>query len=468
MCGIAGFLSKDNITSIEKLYFKYIAIQQDSRGGDGAGLGYFNSDKNPIILKGSAKDEIPLSKVEELFCLEQFVPDTNSMLVHARRTTRASTSKKNSHPFVYKKENGHHIIMVHNGTVFNYKNIATKIKFPEKEDFVDSKVIAYAIAKGVLYDIYPEIMGTMALVWMDTEYPNTLSVLVKSATDDNTKSSRPLHFYRNKNAVYISSDYQPLHVVRSLITSPGMTMDKIYSFPLDTHIHVTYNKLTKIKELTPYKRKSILNNNEIIKGVRLLSLDSTKSMRSSYNMLAFSAGKYYLDTKPVTTTYKVVDGEVIISGGHLYTSKGKPIYEIGRNKMHIKAPATFKEKYIRYEGEYVTLYFYKGYLIKDKESFIKLALDKAPDTAEKLHKYTMYPIAKVISNDDTIMTSCFYSSRPTMEFNPIFAFRTYGLKDGVLHHITVRKEDYYWNMYRTYITNNEVTKFQEFIAENLL
>lgn len=492
MCGIAAFIG-DSISEKTKLLIKLIALRQDTRGGDGAGFGYFE-DKVPIIVKGAPTTEnikditrkntfkedvtaINVSTIEELLCLYQDIPSKfdGSIIFHSRKTTSASSTTAFSHPFVYPKitegenKSEEYLIGVHNGTIYNIDEIAKEVNYPVMSSYSDSQVLLYALATNQMPAIYNKLIGSMVLLWAESDKPGELFVIVKSNPYNNSKASRPLHFYMYDNACFISSESYPLYTLRSLTTFPvygedveSRTLEPVYAFPKDVVYSITKNKRKVVYTFnveTPAYDKSKLRN--IQQKVPFKADDKGNSVvvpkQDSFNIKGGYIGYYeglyrtYLGAY-VCTSYKKVKGDIEIIGGHLYGENGEQLYEINK-KVHHKVLHHNKNtfEYIPYKGDIYELYFWKGALLKSKEDFIELiSITKNPSTLSGVDmlKYSKYPIPRYISQNANSVTGALYATYSNnIEYHPLFAYTTYHLINGLLADIEYKSKEFYKNHY---------------------
>ena len=158
MCGIFGFIDKDNKT--DPLQRKLLASLNASRGEDGTGF---------VVRKGGkTKWWKTQDCVTDVLCYNAGSSwwEAPMLLGHTRRASKAygigGVKKENAHPFSYRG-----VIAAHNGFVSNWRRI--EARFKGKMD-VDSEIFPRIVRHEI--DMLSEIEGKAAVWWVDRNDEN--------------------------------------------------------------------------------------------------------------------------------------------------------------------------------------------------------------------------------------------------------------------------------------------------------
>lgn len=158
MCGIVGVVAKYNsgLFKAHAQTFAELLFVDQLRGTDGTGV-FYDVDGKAKVAK--VPDTASNFLMDDLFVgvCEEAVKEGHFMIGHNRAATRGNLVWKNTHPF---SEGG--ITLVHNGTLYRYKNLADDVE-------VDSHAICKHMAAYGYKNTLKEIDGAFALVWMDEE-----------------------------------------------------------------------------------------------------------------------------------------------------------------------------------------------------------------------------------------------------------------------------------------------------------
>lgn len=113
MCGINGVLlpEKRKLSVIEQHFFQELWVEQDLRGGDGAGFYAIGTQLHTDRRLGLAEELVLDPAIQQGFGEDQWV-----MVGHARKATMAAINPQALHPM-----QGEHLIGVHNGTLYQWE-----------------------------------------------------------------------------------------------------------------------------------------------------------------------------------------------------------------------------------------------------------------------------------------------------------------------------------------------------------
>lgn len=223
MCGIAGYTGFDP----DMILIKGLGILNDERGGDSVGI-YMDYELHKGILKNS-----------EFKDLAKELSNTSSspVLLHTRKSSSGDKSLSNVHPFEFNEkgelEKGGRYIGVHNGTVYNWRNLKTKYSL---HGDMDSKVLLSAFVTEK-YEALKEYEGGATLVLYDTvEF--TFKIW-KGATHN--VEERPLYYVQENSGFYFSSLYDHLAVYFDLADIEDFDTNTIYT--------IQENKILETKKI---------------------------------------------------------------------------------------------------------------------------------------------------------------------------------------------------------------------------
>jgi hypothetical protein len=216
------------------------------------------------------------------------------------------------------KDNKLMYVQAHNGTISNYKEMATKYKVDIIDGESDSNVLAKLISK-VGFQILEEYEGSAALVMHFVKEPNTLYAFHGQSKQYNILTEeRPLHFVNVEGSgTYISSEDKPLEFIANGIKATPFKFNVIYKLSgdkIEEFKEVKRETAVLKKTTTPthsgqynfyeerwneqYKNKDLgLVTTNIVKNICCCSLDNILSGLKSIDKLRFAKGFYYLGSE---------------------------------------------------------------------------------------------------------------------------------------------------------------------------
>lgn len=198
MCGIFGIINKKR-SKFDSTTFNVLGINNDSRGGDSCGifidgryeygvgkLKYFEDFyKNSKVLKSTKECEIALG--------------------HDRKASIGTIDEKTAQPVVLRDKKGTvKFVVIHNGTIHNYKELAKKYIPEVKIDgLTDSQVMARIFYyKG--YEVLDEYNGGAVFVIVDYRQPDPMILFFKGESrkydyeNSVVEEERPFYFIEDK------------------------------------------------------------------------------------------------------------------------------------------------------------------------------------------------------------------------------------------------------------------------------
>ena len=217
MCGIVGFISKSRNFNPNIPKLKILAIDNDSRGGNGVGL-WFNNYED--LYKTDKVDDFTEFFIKDLKLFNS--TSATSCILHTRKASKGSKTINNLHPYKLSDK----FIFCHNGTIHNIDELLTEYPLDDTivdlnniEHYTDSFILANII-KEYGYEVLNEYHGTAALLWTD-DGGKTLKVFKGKSKNTNYSTSsesteRPLYFLKTKEGIYFSSRDQGLKIIQCI------------------------------------------------------------------------------------------------------------------------------------------------------------------------------------------------------------------------------------------------------------
>lgn len=246
MCGIFGMISRKT-KPFNKRAFCTMGVINDSRGGDSCG----------VFIDGLVEYGVDKQKTFMSFFRDSLVLDTTTeckiALGHCRKASVGKVSLETAQPVVlYNEEGLVDYVLIHNGTIYNYKELAKKyIPDVDIDGLTDSQVMARIFYyKG--YDCLDEYNGGAVFVIHD--YRINKSLVFKGYSKKYTHSvseeeERPLFYCWHNGRFCFSSIFETLYAF--------YYEESIYTLPHNKLMVVRGNKLKLVKE---YKREKCIQN----------------------------------------------------------------------------------------------------------------------------------------------------------------------------------------------------------------
>ena len=277
MCGIFGIINHHK-RQLDKRAFITLGCANDSRGGDACGV---MIDRK--VEKGTEKDDQYFQcwypKSEVLKATEKCYV----ALGHCRKASVGGVSAEKAQPVTIHDEDGKLLFcLIHNGTIYNYKELAHKYIPDIKIDgLTDSQVMAQIFFhKG--YDVLAEYNGGGAFVIQDYRTNKTLMFRGESlgslSTIAKVEAERPLYFVKTGKSVIFSSIYAVLQ---------GLYWGfDAYDVPSNVLLECDGLTLYKVKEYDRSKCYSCKRYNTTVTNVGHTSYDSNYGGYSGYSAYA--------------------------------------------------------------------------------------------------------------------------------------------------------------------------------------
>lgn len=176
MCGIFGIINKKK-SDFDKTTFNVLGINNDTRGGDSCG----------VFIDGRYEYGVDdKSYYEEFFETSKILKTTTKCTIaigHDRKASVGKIDKTTAQPIVLKNKKGEvEFVVIHNGTIYNYLDLAKKyIPGVKIDGLTDSQVMARIFYyKG--YDVLEEYNGGAVFVVVDYRQPKPKILFFKGAS----------------------------------------------------------------------------------------------------------------------------------------------------------------------------------------------------------------------------------------------------------------------------------------------
>lgn len=245
MCGIFGFIGSPK-SKFDLNKFNILGIYNDSRGGDSCGIFV-----DGLLEKGADKQKLFSTFIlsNENYNSLKNNPNIKVALGHCRKASVGHVTIEQAHPIIVKDEEDNiELVMIHNGTLLNHKELAKKYDIKTTFGESDSMIFARIVNK-VGFDVLSEYNGAGAFVF---HKPKTGDVYFYQGASKNTEYSkelteeRPFFLISQSGGYYFSSIGEILNLINSEKEKKVLSLEP-------NHLYHLVNG--RIKELTHYDRK---------------------------------------------------------------------------------------------------------------------------------------------------------------------------------------------------------------------
>lgn len=195
MCGIVGMVVKAN-TGLQKQHedtFYQLLYADALRGEDSTGIIGVEKDTTFHIAKEAVTSSWFIPQLDAHKIGKDMWRDGKAYIGHNRKSTIGKTVDENAHPFTVNDE----FAMVHNGTLFNHRELADTV--------VDSEALAIHLHKAFTEDNYKETLET-ALGKVNGAYAVAMYDQRKNHVRLLRNKDRPLSIVETPNAWYWASE----------------------------------------------------------------------------------------------------------------------------------------------------------------------------------------------------------------------------------------------------------------------
>ena len=217
-CGIWAWVGKSP-NSFNSGHFNTLGILNQIRGTDSCGMSVDGK-----IAIGIGKEKFFTDfLINENYDLPTKIP---IVIGHTRNSTVGQSNVRNAHPFGFGKsktlKNTVGFIGAHNGTLHNYRELATDYGIDEDKQGIsskntrwsaskiDSEILLECLFKSEKFKVLSKYNGSAALIWYFVDQPNIVycfhGATLKNKNGTERYIERPLFVYQeHRNSLYISS-----------------------------------------------------------------------------------------------------------------------------------------------------------------------------------------------------------------------------------------------------------------------
>ena len=356
-CGLFGFVGGGGFDLFRMCI---LGIYNDTRGGDSTGV---SLDGTHYGSKGN-KNKLFRAFIAEENPFDELAVRPKVALGHCRKASVGGIGEAQAQP-VYIKENGKvKFVMIHNGTLVNYKELAKKYEVEYEASETDSQIFCKIVYKAG-YKVLGEYIGAGAFVFHDLRINKVFAFKGNSKmynNSANTEDERPFYILKSGGGYYFSSIKESLSAIRKNNDGDVMTI-----------------KANTLTDLTG----GILGYANTYDRANLHQLESKYAMfdEYGYNTTLINRGGGYNPNKEVILTSKLIlernyknteaymyhdeDGFYNIGGkpftGAVLTSSAGWIYDKNDGFSKLNGP--------KYNGAIFETYFMRGIKMNSKVDF---------------------------------------------------------------------------------------------------
>lgn len=246
MCGIFG-ISTSKPELINQANVRILGMFNESRGKTSCGITFDDE-----IYHGLGTEKL----FTDFMKGRDFTATHNPLMFgHTRQASVGmAVNDFNVHPFgfgINRATGGYKFIGVHNGTIYNYKELAKKYGIELEQKYtneykveltrtkIDSEVLLEILYRTGTCDVLSEYIGRAALIWTDTTEPNVTYLWSGKSRSSETYingaqlEERPMNVWvQNKEVFYFSSMPESLQAI-------GATSKEVVQIEYNTVYKVT-------------------------------------------------------------------------------------------------------------------------------------------------------------------------------------------------------------------------------------
>lgn len=403
MCGLAGIITKSP-RKFDYATFCTLGVANDSRGGDSCGVfidgKYGYGTKDYKFFSNYFQDNEFLESIKE----------STVALVHCRKASVGIIDETTAQPVVITKDGKVDFVVMHNGTIYNYKSLAEKyIPKVNITGMTDSQVMAH-IFYNCGYEVLNEYNGGAAFVIVDYRGGSPKTLLFKGASRKNyyaikEEEERPLFYCIDKDnkELVFSSIWMYLMTLRRNCETYSVRANELLEFNGEELVTVGKFPRTNMQQDKEYFYSGYYNR-------------STPSYDDWYDS----------ESNIVYNEYVSVD---LVN--NVYSFKGKRIQ--GKLLLNDYGRVNGKSK------EYIPVWFFDGIALKNSHCYKFLtALRKESRLSGKEFFLKFQNVIRFLSIDGIYLkdelyrkaTSCIDSTPFTGTFHPISSVSSLKICEG--------------------------------------
>lgn len=359
MCGIFGQINKKR-GKFNFSAFATLGIANDSRGGDSCGI--FIDGKVEYGTDGKKLFSNFLSSSKLL----KNTKECHIAFGHCRKASVGLKTVEQAQPCIIKENDKIKYVVIHNGTITNYKELANKyIPGIDISKLTDSQIMTN-IFYYCGYDVLKEYEGAGVFVIADYR-ENKPKVLIFKGGSKNIETStdlseeRPLYFAKSGDSYLFSSIYNYLQPFSDIISN--VPVNKL----------ITIDDDFNFKIVTKYDRSNFVQN----KSTYSEYVSSYYGYNKGYYDDYYDYNQYYGSNTTTKTTTVMSSKRITKDVNGLYKMNGK--YISGIYYLNLNGEVT------GCTSDY-PCFFCSGYLLKNKDCyyFLKKFADKSGLSFEQL------------------------------------------------------------------------------------
>jgi hypothetical protein len=173
MCGLSGYHGLEHVElGLRVSIFMALGEGSDRRGGHAAGLAAFSKgDTTPFIRKklGDA-----MSYDDECLAFVDLGSRHETLLLHTRYATTEARSVNDAHPFTIVRDGAPVLHGMHNGIIYNARDMAKRHERPYTVDSLEMfEILADALASND-FTTFSKLQGYGVIVWMTAAEPECI------------------------------------------------------------------------------------------------------------------------------------------------------------------------------------------------------------------------------------------------------------------------------------------------------
>lgn len=245
MCGIAGIISQAP-KKFDFTTFCTLGIHNDIRGGDSVGI--FIDGKSEFYCEGATKQSL-FENFMESSKLIQNTEESQIAILHCRKASVGTIDVQKAQPVIINDENNNPLFVVmHNGTIYNYKELAKKyIPDIDITGMTDSQVMTHIFFHAG-YDALGEYNGGAVFMILDYR-EDPVKILFWQGESKNSEYTqvktieRPLHFVlTDDHELVFSSEDTFLSALRPKSKIFKIKCNCLAQFTDDLYVYKEYDR----------------------------------------------------------------------------------------------------------------------------------------------------------------------------------------------------------------------------------